>query len=496
MARQLPTLPNATPTNDSRVTGLNESNQVRNFPFSSISTYIIGQTDARYARTSHTHTGADITDLETRVDASPAVLLNTAKTSFPGFGTTTGQVENWAQTGNNTVIPTAKVSDAVIASITNQTISPQRINIGDTLTVASDVTLGTSSGTLDNFLQSIEDAGGRQEVILRRGARGFSNPSDLANNEVALIQDDVNLGTFNNILALGTTGTPSTVNISAALGNYYLIIVDNTDFYVLESATSIVTSLSGVYYATSVFASIGGYADRQTASIYSSANGIDVRDFLDFFVTNTPNDVLVPWSDNIGRTITDAQGETERVVGGGFSASGVLPLFRFAIEANSFQIGDIVRIRIWADDVDQATTVPIIDVRKQLFGVGSGVSLGVDLGTSTSWANTVFTTEGIQSLAANAIETDSSGANPIYYFATDQVRIDRSAQVQAAGLRNPANISVDGRTTTTELQAEAQVIFNGLPTQASNIPNKIYTQTGAQLGLTGAAATLKFVIQE
>ena len=103
------------------------------------------------------------------------------------------------------------------------------------------------------------------------------------------------------------------------------------------------------------------------------------------------------------------------------------------------------------------------------------------------------------SFLPNGLVVDQRGTNNDYtrYFYNEaQIRIDRSSQIVAESLANPANISVDGRTTTTELQVEAQVVLNGLPTQASNIPNKIYTQTGAQLGFTGAAATLKFVIQE
>ena len=174
MSRRISTIPEAPEIqeNDS-ILGLDGS-VVRRFSFTRIYNYLLGRFNSIYANRSHTHIASDVTDFDTEVDNNATVVLNTAKVSFPGFGGVVGQVENWAETGNNTVIPTAKVSDAVITSITNQTISPRIVNIGNTLTVASDVTLGSSSGTLDNFLQTIEDAGGRQDIELVTSSLGLS----------------------------------------------------------------------------------------------------------------------------------------------------------------------------------------------------------------------------------------------------------------------------------------------------------------------------------
>ncbi len=461
------------------------------------------------------------------------------------FSNTSGSIATWAEgddvslipvdkipnlpttqiTGFNTAVD-ARVGTNVVRTIGNQTIDGVKnftdlrsngsqlfttqflsntttgVTLTGDFTSTGDVTLGASTVPIESFLQSIEDAGGRQTAPISWESTVPFPTGTVGQNELGIVATGSN---FADVIGFRLNTIQSSITLPAGAGNFYLIYVDNSNYILAELATE---SSIGTLYATFVEATDGSFSNGQEISIYSSVNGINVRDFLNFFQTNTPLDTPYTIPSGLGRTITDGDGDTERIVGGAITFRS-FPEFQFLmntvttgplsarVTTGDFNPGDVVRIRIYEDDVDQATATPILDVRKQIVLIDSGNFIGLGTGGN---AASVFTQAEVDSLITHAVEesttTPFSGGDevPVYYFADDQIRIDRSSQVEAESLLNPANITVDGRVETTELQADSQVLFNGLPTTDPNVPNQLYTQTASQLGITGGSASQKFVL--
>ena len=420
-------------------------------------------------------------------DATNAVLITNVNQSIEGIKDFTtlrvGGVGVMLVGNDQTVGGVKTFTDPPV--FPNGTIFPGTLQAngvvqGD-LSITGDLTVGSTATQITNFLSTVANEGGRQVVTLT----DTTSPAPIPTSSHMFV-DGVETGVFDRILAFSTDNT-GTISITAGVGEYYLVYVDINNWYLFETASTQSQAAAGAfparinYYTTNVIASIGTYTAGDQVSLYSSTSSTSIEDFVDFFQTNTPIDTEVPWDASLGRNIVDAEGDTERVIGAvGISFLGSeAPLFSWATTTDQYEIGDIVRIRIYEDDVDQSIASPVIDVRKQI-----SVTANSDIDTTTGdlgaggFAFVIITSGGLTTLQNVSIETGTEGSNTFYYLATDQIRIDRSSQVQATQFENPSMITLDGRAEVGELETDGQVILKNLPTIDPLIDGKLWSNSG------------------
>lgn len=116
----------------------------------------------------------------------------------------------------------------------------------------------------------------------------------------------------------------------------------------------------------------------------------------------------------------------------------------------------------------------------------------------STWVSTEYPTAGEQTISAfldPRFSSDSDGDNQTWRFRTtisNPLSVDSTAGTVGRAL---TAVVVSGLTSRS-LVAASQIRFTGLPTATTGVTGNLYTRTGTQLGITGAGASLKFVIQD
>ena len=154
-----------------------------------------------------------------------------------------------------------------------------------------------SNAEIEGYLASIENAGGRQNVTLQTTDLRAELGTNVGVYKVVPSNDWTSLG----IVAQA----PNTLGVTAALGNHFLLYRDSNNWQLFEGAATTTQAVSGVtfeiLYSTNVIASIGGYTDGDSASLYSNVDSTILR-------TSVPRTDLIEaaTTDDVGRRVVSS----------------------------------------------------------------------------------------------------------------------------------------------------------------------------------------------